>query len=132
MASKASGDFAIQDRAPIITSGCAYVTNSTFKNWRRGVSDNENAKDIKSFVVDANTFDNAPVYMSAHEEMVFTANVCNGSVVSLMSYSNAAGVKVTATDNILDAAKDNSIGHSRYVMTAANVEAQESFTVIAQ
>ena len=107
------------------------ITNCTFTNWRRGVSDNENAKEVKSIVLDGNTFNNANVYISAYDNVKVINNKCDGSLINITSYTNTANVKVTATGNTLDATKTNVIGSASKVFTAANVEAQEGFIVSA-
>ena len=108
------------------------VANSSFENWVRGLTDNENGKDVKSVVVENNTFDNASVYVSAYESIAITGNVMNNSLVNITSYTAAPNVTVTATGNTLDTSLYNNIGSSSRVFSAANVEAQEGFTVFAE
>ena len=108
------------------------VANSSFENWVRGLTDNENGKDVKSVVVENNTFDNASVYVSAYESIAITSNVMNNSLVNITSYTAAPNVTVTATGNTLDTSLYNNIGSSSRVFSAANVEAQEGFTVFAE
>ena len=112
----------------------ASITNSTFINWRRGISDNENAKELKSVVISGNSFDKANVYVSAYESVTFTGNVMEDSLISITSYTNAANVKVVATGNVLDAdyAVYNVIGSASKVFGAANVTAQDDFVVNAR
>ena len=107
------------------------ITNCTFTNWRRGVSDNENAKEINSILLDANTFNSANIYVSAYNDVKVIGNTFNESLVNITSYTNAANVTVTATGNTLDVDNYNSIGSSKYMFTAENVEAQDGFTVCA-
>lgn len=108
------------------------VKNSRFTNWGRGLTDNENAKDIKTVVVEDNQFTNAPVYLSAYENVTFTNNVMDGSLVNITSYTAASTAKVTATGNTLDASLYNTIGSASRKFSAANVEAQEGFIVTAE
>ncbi len=110
------------------------ITNCTFINWRRGVSDNENLKEVKSLVISGNTFEAANVYVSVYGDVTFTDNEMDGSLVSITSYTNSANVKVVVTDNELDAELDgdNVIGSANRLFTAANVTAQEGMTVNAQ
>ena len=105
------------------------ITNCTFINWRRGVSDNENAKEVKSVVISGNTFEGANAYISVYSDVTFTDNVMDGSLVNITSYTNAANVTVVVTDNTLDADEYNVIGSSSKLFTAANVTAQDGVTV---
>ena len=107
------------------------ITNCTFINWRRGASDNENAKEVKKVVLSNNTFTNANVYVSAYESVEVTNNKCEDSLINITSYTNAANVKVTATENTLDTALENTIGSSSKVFSAVNVNAQDGFKVSA-
>ena len=108
------------------------VKNSRFTNWGRGLTDNENAKDIKTVVVENNQFTNAPVYLSAYENVTFTNNVMDGSLINITSYTAASTAKVKATGNTLDTSLYNTIGSANRKFSAANVEAQEGFIVTAE
>ena len=109
------------------------IKNSTFTDWkRRGISDNEAARDFKSVVIEGNTCTNAHVYVSAYDSMVFTGNVMNNSLANLTSYTSALTAKVTATGNTLFDSEYNIIGSSSKKFSIANVEAQEGFTVYAE
>ncbi len=110
----------------------ASITNCTFTNWRRGVSDNENAKELKSVVIDGNTFNAANVYVSAYESATFTNNKMNGSCINITSYTNAANAKAVVTNNTLDAEAYNVIGGGSRTFTAANVTAQDDIIVNAK
>ena len=105
------------------------VTNSTFTNWtRRGITDNENAQDAKSVTISNNVCTNAHVYVSAHDNIVFTGNTMENSAANFRSYTSAADATVVATGNTLDAALAD-----YYIIrgfAAANVECQEGFTVV--
>ena len=108
------------------------ITNSRFTDWKRGVTDNENAKDARNVVVQDNTFTNAHVYVSAYEKITFTGNtMSSGSIMNITSYSSAATAKVKATDNVLvlDSAQDNVIGNTSRLFDSANVEAQNGIVV---
>ena len=109
----------------------ATITNCTFTNWRRGVSDNENAKELKSIVISGNTFTSANVYVSAYESVSFTGNAMDDSCVNITSYTNAANTKVVVTGNTLDAdlADSNVVGSASKKFTATNVTAQAGITV---
>lgn len=110
----------------------ATITGCTFTNWSRGISDNENANEVKNVTVSDNICTNAHIYVSAYNEIVVTNNVMTNGQINITSYSNAANAKVTATGNTLDAEMYNVIGSSSKIFTAANVEAQEGFVVNAQ
>lgn len=106
------------------------ITNSKFSDWtRRGISDNENAKDVKSVVIEGNTCTAANVYVSAYKNIEFVGNTMNNSLVNLTSYTSAETAKVKATGNTLDSSQTNVIGSSSKKFEASNVEAQEGFTV---
>ena len=117
----------------MITDMTVSIKNSTFTDWtRRGISDNENANDVKSVVIEGNTCTNAHVYLSAYESITFTGNEMTNSVVNITSYTAASTAKVTAIDNTLDSNQYNVIGSERKMFSIANVNAQEGFTVNAQ
>ena len=105
------------------------ITNSIFTNWSRGISDNENANELKSLYISGNTFTNAHAYMSAHESITFVDNVMTNSQVNITSYSNAANATVVATGNTLDNSQYNIIGAAGKKFDANNVDCQEGFTV---
>ena len=107
------------------------ITNSKFTNWKRGLTDNENAKDVKNVVVKGTIFSNAPVYISAYETITFVNNTMDNTWVNITSYTSPETLKVNAVGNSLD--KDysqyNVIGSSSKKFSATNVEAQNGFTV---
>ena len=104
------------------------VKNSTFTNWtRRGLTDNENGQDAKNVTVHNNTFNNADVYVSAHDSIVFTGNTMTNSAANFRTYSNATDATVVATGNTLDADNDNNVIRG---FVAANVESQEGFSIL--
>lgn len=110
----------------------ATISDCSFTNWSRGISDNENANEVKSVVVSGNTCTNAHIYVSAYESITATNNVMGNSAINITSYSNAANAKVVATGNTLDAEQYNIIGSANKLFTKTNVEAQEGFIVNAQ
>ena len=105
------------------------ITNCTFTNWRRGVSDNENKKEVKSVVISGNTFNAANAYVSAYDSISFINNTMNDSLINITSYTAASTAKVVATDNILDTGVINVIGSDLRLFTAANVTAQDGITI---
>ena len=87
----------------------ATVTNSTFTNWAKGVSDNANAQDAKSVSITGSTFDNADVNVSAKETVTFTGNTVDDGSVIIHTYTANSDLAVTATGNTLDADEVNKI-----------------------
>ena len=75
------------------------VANSTFTNWTKGFSDNENGQDAKNVTVSGNTFTNADVYVSAHQTATFTNNTLNNSWADIRSYTTDNKLNVVAIDN---------------------------------
>lgn len=110
----------------------AIIANCIFINWRRGVSDNENTKELKSVTLDNNKFTSANVYISAYENVTFTGNIMSNSCANITSYTSAATAKVTAIDNTLDTNQYNIIGSAGKVFSIENVNAQEGFIVNAK
>ncbi len=87
----------------------ATVTNSTFTNWAKGVSDNANAQDAKSVSITGSTFDNADVNVSAKDSVTFTGNTVDDGSVIIHTYTANSDLAVTATGNTLDADEVNKI-----------------------
>lgn len=102
----------------------ATVTNSTFRNWSYGVSDNQSGKDAKSVTVSGNTFKNASVLVSANETVTFDKNTLVGGYVNITSYTNKAGLSVHATENTLDAEQVNQI-----TVNPSGIYAQGGFSI---
>jgi len=75
------------------------ITNSVFKDWRRGLGDNENGQDAKSVTVIGNTFDDADVRISAADGITFSDNTMTDSGVELRTHSKSASLEIAATDN---------------------------------
>ena len=98
------------------------ITNCKFVDWRKGVTDNENASDVKELFINNNTFDNASVGVSAYETVQFNGNKLDGADVKIVSYTASSAVSVTALENVL------SVGGT-YEIVAANVNAQKGFIV---
>lgn len=107
------------------------ITNSTFTGWAKAISDNESGtSEVATVVVEGNTI-NCSVSLSAHESIEFNNNVCTGKV-DLLSYLNGAELTVAATGNTLNANAIKQIGTSKCPVNAANVTAQDDFTVNAK
>lgn len=85
------------------------VKNSYFKDWRRGVSDNENTQDVMSVLITDCEFVNSSVGISAVESITFTGNKVSGGNISIKSYANVNELSVVATDNTVDTQKSNAI-----------------------
>ncbi len=105
------------------------ITNCTFVNWKRGITDNENGADVKTVVIENNTCTNAHIYASAYENITVVNNTMSGSEINITSYSAAATAKVLAQGNVLDENQANMIGSASKQFTAANVDCQEGFVV---
>lgn len=85
----------------------ATITDCTFTNWSRGISDNENANEVRSVTVKNNTCTSAHVYLSAYETVTFAGNTMDNSCVNIKSYSAPDSVIITVEDNDLDENQDN-------------------------
>ncbi len=109
----------------------AVITNSSFINWTRGIIDNENAKDAKSFFIGGNTLVNAPIHISAHDNITITNNTIQNGHINIRSNSNSAVLKVTVTGNALDEATlSNS---STYIWAVvSNITAQDGIKIYAR
>ncbi len=99
------------------------ITNSVFINWKRGITDNENAQDVKTVTITGNTLTSSAVYVSAKETVTFTDNTVSGAYVNIRSYSDENNLSVTATGNTLE---ENTENNYNYIY-AKNIEAQEEF-----
>ena len=100
------------------------ITNSTFTNWSKGVSDNANGEDAKNVSIANNIFTNASVNVSASEYVNFTKNTVEGGDVIITSYSNAVNVKVQATTNELEEGRTYQI-----ISNPTNIVPQAEFSV---
>lgn len=80
----------------------AVIKNSEFINWRRGISDNENAQDVNSFVIEGNTFTDASVGISASGNVTFNDNKVSSGEVKITSYTAFDTVLVTALNNTVE------------------------------
>ena len=121
-----------------ISDVTANITNSAFKNWSYGVADNQNAQDAKSVIITDCDFANAKVNVSASESVTFTGNTLVGGYASISSYTNYAGVKVTATGNILDSAfaeyntinaKADNVNAEGFMLPVAEINGKAYFTL---
>ena len=104
------------------------ITDCEFINWRRGITDNENGKDVKSVTVTGNTLTNAAVYVSAYESVTFTGNTVEGAYVDIRSYTAGNALNVTATGNTLTANTDEAYNQ---IKAGGTVNAQDDFKVLA-
>lgn len=77
------------------------ITNSTFTNWRNGISDNQNGQDAKTVTVTGNTFNNANARIAAKNSVVFNNNTMNNGGVTIASFTTPASLAVTAKGNTL-------------------------------
>jgi len=107
------------------------VTNCSFTNWSRAISDNENGQDITTVTVTGNTFTNANVYLSAYESATMTGNTFVDSGFDVRSYTSWTTAKAVVTDNVLDADIESGVGASSKPYAVANVTVQEGVTVYA-
>ena len=103
------------------------VKNSTLGGTRRALSDNEGGKDVKSVVIERNTF-NANVGVSAKENVTFTGNTVEGAYVNIKSYTAGNKLAVTATGNTLEANTDAAYN----VIDAGGVVNAEGFNIVAK
>lgn len=99
------------------------IANSVFKNWKRGITDNENAQDAKTVTVKDNTFENAAVYVSAFKQVEFTGNKMENAEVNVKSYTAPETLNVVEENNILDTTKNNYLGKKAYVVNADALDA---------
>ncbi len=106
----------------------AKITNSTFTNFSRGITDNENGGDAKSVTITGNTFNNANVYLSAFETVTFTGNTVTGGYVDIRSYTADNSLDVTATGNTLTA---NTETKYNYINAGGTIDAQDGFVLPA-
>ena len=98
------------------------VIGCEFIDWRKGISDNENAQDAKSVVVNNNSFKNAGVAVSAFESVTFTGNTMDNGSVNITSYTDLDKLKIVAENNKLDETKDNFLGKTAYVATVKSLD----------
>ena len=104
------------------------ITNSEFINWKRGITDNENAQDVKTVTITGNTLTDAGVGVSAKETVTFTGNTVAGAYVNIKSYTAGNKLAVTATGNTLEANTDGAYN----VIDAGGVVNAEGFNVVAK
>ena len=104
------------------------ITNSEFINWKRGITDNENAQDVKTVTITGNTLTDAGVGVSAKETVTFTGNTVAGAYVNIKSYTAGNKLAVTATGNTLEANTDAAYN----VIDAGGVVNAEGFNVVAK
>ena len=104
------------------------ITNSEFINWKRGITDNENAQDVKTVTITGNTMTDAGIGVSAKETVTFTGNTVAGAYVNIKSYTAGNKLAVTATGNTLEANTDAAYN----VIDAGGVVNAEGFKVVAK
>ena len=105
------------------------ITNCTFVNWKRGITDAESLRECKTVVIEGNTCENAPIYVSAYESVTVMNNTMSGCLINVTSYTAAGSAKVVVTGNVLDASKYNVVGSTSKLFDAANITVQEGFVV---
>ena len=110
------------------------ITNCNFVNWRRGITDNENATDVKEVLINNNNFDNANVVISAYEKITFNGNKMYQADVNITSYTASCDVTVQALENSLYPYGTYEIGSAKYhqLFLESNVNAQTGFTIYTQ
>ena len=106
------------------------ITNSEFINWKRGITDNENAQDVKTVTITGNTLTDAGVGVSAKETVTFTGNTVAGAYVNIKSYTAGNKLAVTATGNTLEANTNTENAYN--VIDAGGVVNAEGFKVVAK
>ena len=104
------------------------ITNSEFINWKRGITDNENAQDVKTVTITGNTLTDAGVGVSAKETVTFTGNTVAGAYVNIKSYTAGNKLQVTATGNTLEQNTDSAYN----VIDAGGKVEAEGFKIIAK
>ena len=100
------------------------ITNSEFINWKRGITDNENAQDVKTVTITGNTLTDAGVGVSAKETVTFTGNTVAGAYVNIKSYTAGNSLNVVATDNTLE---ENTETAYNVINAGGTINAQEGF-----
>ncbi len=106
------------------------ITNSNFEGWKRGISDNENAQDVKTVTITGNTLKDAAVYVSAHNNVTFTDNTVEGAYVNIKSYTDNNKLTVTATGNTLTANVSGDNVNVNKIDAGGVVVAQDEFIVV--
>lgn len=105
----------------------ANITNSTFKNWKNGVTDNMNGQDMKEFAITGCTFNNADVVISAKEKVTFTGNdMSSDSYVNITSNTVPNNVQVVANNNT-NLAANTETECNQIAAPLANINAQDGF-----
>ena len=107
------------------------IANNTFIGWKRGISDNENAQDVKTVTITGNTLTDAGVAVSAKDVVTFTGNKVEGAYVNIKSYTTNNKLKVTATGNELVDNVDND-KNGNIIDAGGDVSADDKFFVVAK
>ena len=100
------------------------ITNSEFINWKRGITDNENAQDVKTVTITDNKLTDAGVGVSAKETVTFTGNTVAGAYVNIKSYTASNSLNVVATGNTLE---ENTETAYNVINAGGTINAQEGF-----
>ncbi len=104
------------------------ITNSEFQGWRRAISDNENAQDVKTVEITGNTVTDASIYVSATDTVTLTGNTVEDGYVNIKSYTANNTLNVTATGNTLEA---NTSTNYNQINAGGTIIAQNDFVVPA-
>ena len=107
------------------------ITNSEFQGWRRAISDNENAQDVKTVEITGNTVTDASIYVSATDTVTLTGNTVEDGYVNIKSYTANNTLDVTATGNTLEANGDPSTTNCNKINAGGTIIAQDGFVVPA-
>lgn len=117
----------VGEGATAIGDVTANITNSTFKDWIKGVTDNMNGQDMKEFAITGCTFDNTDVIISAKDNVTFTGNnMSSNSYVNITSYTVPNNVQVVANNNT-NLAANTETECNQIAAPLANINAQDGF-----
>ena len=117
----------VGEGATAIGDVTANITNSTFKDWIKGVTDNMNGQDMKEFAVTGCTFNNTDVIISAKDKVTFTGNnMSSDSYVNITSYTVPNNVQVVANNNT-NLAANTETECNQIAAPLANINAQDGF-----
>ncbi len=103
------------------------VTNSTFEGWGRGVSDNENAKDVATVKIEENKFNDANVFVSAKTSVEFNKNEMENAWANITSYSDESALSIVAKENTLCENDISSTLTTNQITNFATKDVQEGF-----
>ncbi len=103
------------------------ITNSEFIGWRRGISDNENGKDVATVKIEGNKFDDANVFVSAKTSVEFNKNEMKTAWANITSYSDESALSVIAKENTLCENDTSSSLTMNQITNFASKDVQEGF-----